>query len=145
MSLKDIAGPIIQGVFGIGGAAVGAHSQNKANDASLQANREAIAFQREQEATRKAEYEKSLAIYDQNRRALLSRYGIDIASFAAPAAGATTGTMAGPAAGGAAAPATLSARGPVAPGRPGNLRDIIAAGSPEDVQGWSDWKRYGLA
>lgn len=79
-----VAVPAIASVVGAG---VGAYGQHKATQAQSKANQQALAFQREQEAARKANFDKAMAAYEQkwnawnaSRNALLQRYGINVQS-----------------------------------------------------------------
>lgn len=67
---------VLGGVLGMKGA-------KSASNASLQAQREALAYEREKEAARKAEYDQAVkrheaqtAAWEANRRGLLGRYGL---------------------------------------------------------------------
>jgi hypothetical protein len=71
----------------VAAGAMGSRASNKATTASAKANSDALAFQREQEAGRRAEFDKAQGRYEQqwnawnaNRNALLQRYGVDIGS-----------------------------------------------------------------
>jgi len=79
--LKDVgkvAGPLIEGVFGLGGAALGAGSQNKATEQQAAATQAALDFQREQAAKAEEAYRQRFMEHQAMRAALLQRYGIDV-------------------------------------------------------------------
>lgn len=117
----------------IGSAVANRSAQKRATDVGLQANREAMAYQREQDAKREA----AMQAYQANREALLRRYGVDIGQGAPPVAVASV-----PA--GAAGPARpiQSATGRV-PGRSlpvgATMDDLI-----REPGAWNDWSTYGL-
>jgi hypothetical protein len=97
-----IVGDILNVGGQLGGAAIQARQANKAAEMQLQGNREALAFQREQEAARKAQFDRAYAMWNAGRNALLQRYGIDIAP-----EGMTGGNMAEP----GPAPTTMESMG----------------------------------
>lgn len=94
------------------GGAMASRGANKANDAQRRANDQALTFEREREATRRAEYQEALALQkaqyqarENARLGLLKRYGINVPSGGASggvpgqASGLTLGRLAaGPAA-----------------------------------------------
>ncbi len=72
----------------IGGALLGSRAAGKATDAQTQANANALAFAREQEATRQARWQQGMAAYMANRKLLAQHLGIELpddgASFGGP-------------------------------------------------------------
>jgi hypothetical protein len=93
MGLSDaIGGGLISAGGDIAKGILGGKAADKAAKTQLQANRETIAYQREQEAARRGDFEKANTAYqakweawNANRMALLNRYGVDIGSTPAPA------------------------------------------------------------
>lgn len=146
----------IAGAFALGGAALQSRSQGKATDAQSKATAEALAFQKQQEATRRQEYDKAMTQYEAkwgawnaSRNALLQRYGIDIGSSApSPAVSASTGPRppGGPATGQPAGmpqpggPAGMPPGAQVAQGQ--NLRQLMRP--PAELGSWNDWNRQGI-
>jgi len=65
----------------VASAAVGGKGAKKVADAQLQANREALAYQRERAEVEDARYRKNYAIWTAGRRQLMERYGIDVGPF----------------------------------------------------------------
>lgn len=133
-------------IIGAGGNIVGgilqSRATNKATEASERANREALAFSREQEATRKANYDRAYGIWDASRQELMRRYGITLPASTAP-------TLTAPGAAQPASAGTLGAavRRPPAQMPTGQTLGQIAQvqAPPEEPQGeWNDWRRYGL-
>lgn len=121
----------------LGGAALASRSANKASEASTKANDAALAYAKEQEAQRRADYERAYAEWQAGRQALLSRYGISVPSSSAPRIGAPTGGVPGMNAPAASAP--LIPRG----------QNLAAVGAAPTAQGepyerWNDWRSYGL-
>jgi len=149
-------GPIIGGVASLGGALLGNRAQKKATEASTQANREALAYQKEQEAARRAQWNQAMQIWDQNRRALLQRYGVEVPGAAGPAAAAPAGMAPGAVPGGGpmaagsvgyrptAGPPAAMPR--LAEGSPGTLGEILSSqgASPDMTGGWRRG-RYGIS
>ena len=122
---------VIAAGIGAAGSLIGGALQNRAQgratEAGLQANREALAYQREQDAKREA----AMQAYQANREALLRRYGVDIGQGAPPVAAA-----------GAAGRPIQSAMGRV-PGR--SLPVGATMGDLDREPGaWNDWSTYGL-
>jgi hypothetical protein len=60
----------------LGGAALGGKAAKQAAKYQMQATDKALNFQREQEAARKANYEKAYAMWLNSRNQLLQRYGL---------------------------------------------------------------------
>src|SRR4030043_200768 len=77
--MGKFGGDIIGGVGTIGGAAIQARAQNKATEASERSTREALAFSKERLAGGDADYARKLAVWEEGRRILAQRFGIDIA------------------------------------------------------------------
>jgi hypothetical protein len=91
--------PAIGAAGSIGGAVLGGKAQNKATEAQAKSNAAALDFSKQQEAARRAEYDKAFGIWSQGRDQLLSRYGLSpMAAAAAPAAGGPSGQQQGAAA-----------------------------------------------
>jgi len=120
-----LASPLLAAGVGavgsIAGGVIGSRGQNKATEASARANDAALQFEREKEATRRADYEKAMGEYQkafgayQTRKdALLKRYGFSIpdSEFAPPAGGMPPG---GAPAGLPSAPAAALPGPPVGP------------------------------
>lgn len=138
----DYAPVIGQGIQAAGqlfGAYMASRGQNKATQASSQATAAALQFQREQEARRKAEYDKAMQAYEAKwnawnatRTALLQRYGVDV--------GSASPTMAAP---GSNVMGVTSGGSSVAPFAGASLGDIITQGAaPQSA--WNEWSEYGL-
>lgn len=72
------AAVIVPAVAAVAGAVISSRSANKATKAQSQAADAALAFERQKEQQRKAQYDKSFAMWDASRRALAARYGIDL-------------------------------------------------------------------
>lgn len=93
------------------------YSAKKAAKAQEKSTSEALTFEREKEAQRRADYTRALAIWTAGRRALAQRYGID-----------------------------LGAIGPAEPFTPTNPtpqpRDISGMIQP-GLERWSNLRRYG--
>ena len=136
----------------LAGGALASRASNKATDASSKANAEALAYTKEQEAARRAEYDRATEAYQRQweawnaqRMALLERYGVDVSRMQAPAP-APQGYAASPTAGFVGSPGmnprTANAAGAAAQGGQ-TVADILQRGGPESGQ-WNDWKQYGL-
>lgn len=153
-----VGGAIVSGVGSIAGGALSGKAAKEAAKMQLQSNREALAFSREQEATRKANYDRAYGIWDASRQELMRRYGIALPASTAP-------TMAAP---GAAQPtltrdAVRDFRASSSPAEfihgarrlaggagleamqpAGRSLGQIAQPPPEPQGEWNDWRRYGL-
>ena len=120
----------IAGATTLGGALIGSSAAGKANKAQAAANREALQYQRDKDAEERRRYDLASArfqqrqdAYDQQRRALLRKFGYDAPEPAAPAPKVGPGTGTGGAAldfwrpGGSKAPAAAPpvTGGPAAP------------------------------
>jgi hypothetical protein len=133
----------------VGGAYLASRSSNKATDASSKANAEALAYTKEQEAGRRAEYEKATQAYQRQweawnaqRMALLQRYGVDVSGMQAPQTSLTMPPNAQSLMGGGRIdPRTANAVGVAAQGGQ-TVADILGRGA--DPSQWNDWKQYGL-
>ena len=115
----------------LGGAALSSRSANKAADTQVQAGREALAWEKEKEARRRADWEKGMQIWSAGRQALAQRYGLDLGDVMPSEAGAAPM--------GAAVPPGVAQRpmptpGAMAQGGPG----------PADLGSTFDWRRYNL-
>jgi hypothetical protein len=132
-------------VVGAAAVAGGAALAGSALSARAESTDKALAFQREQEAQKRAQYDQAMKAYEakwnawqSGRNALLQRYGIDIAPPATPAAAVAPGMRST----GTLAPGTTPTdpqAAAAAPIRGANLGGII---KPEGE--WNDWTRYGL-
>jgi len=161
-AIATAAGAALGGIFQ-------SRASNKATDAQERAAQQALQLEREREAARKAEYDQAQARYreeyaawDQQRRAILRHYGVDIPEYGgtpstftskiraaqearagggAPDAGAVDAGApdAGAAYGGIPQRAALTLGRLVAPAA--NAGPMTAEqGAPED---WTDWRKYG--
>jgi hypothetical protein len=146
-----IAAPAIGAAGSLAAGVLGSRAQSKATDASLQAQREALAYEKQKDAERKAEYDKAMKMYQAqmeawqgNRRALARRYGINVPE---------PSPMPGPGPGGPM-PGGAVPRG-IAPRRSALTLGAIAGQAPPqeapmmpqapmdvDPSGWEDWSRY---
>ena len=75
-SMGMIIPAAISGAASLGGAAMGGKAANKAAKLQSQSTDKALAFQREQEASRKANYDKAYNMWLTSRNQLLERYGL---------------------------------------------------------------------
>jgi len=159
------AGVSALGLFG--GAKAQAGASNRAVEAQERAAQQALQLEREREAARKAEYDQAQARYreeyaawDQQRRAILQHYGVDIPGSAGGGGGTPstftskvraaqearagggapdTGAVDAAAYGGIPQRAALTLGRLVAPAA--NAGPMTAEqGAPED---WTDWRKYG--
>lgn len=143
-----VGGAIVSGVGSIAGGALSGKAAKEAAKMQLQSNREALAFSREQEATRKANYDRAYAIWDASRQELMRRYGITMPASSAPtltASGAPSGGS-GAMPGGSGVVSTNrppANTGGVPSGGGATLRDI-AQPTARPAGSWNDWNRYGL-
>lgn len=136
----------------VGGAIVQSRATNKATQASTKSNDAALAYAKEQEAIRRADYERALAEWQAGRQALLSRYGVSVPAYSAP----RPPTLAAPSSGApsiAALPAAAregtrtffsDGSSPLIP-RGQNLAGAVAANAASvQPERWNDWRSYGL-
>ena len=162
-----VVGAAIAGGAALGGAALSARSTGKGIDAQERAAQQALQLEREREAARKAEYDQAQARYreeyaawDQQRRAILRHYGVDIPESAGGGGGTPSaftskvraaqearagggapdaGAVDTAAYGGIPQRAALTLGRLVAPAA--NAGPMTAEqGAPED---WTDWRQYG--
>ena len=75
----------------LGGAAMGGKAANKAAKAQAASTDKALAFSREQEASRKANYDKAYNMWLSSRNQLLERYGLPTQGMPAMAGPQMTG------------------------------------------------------
>ena len=75
----------------LGGAAMGGKAANKAAKLQSQSTDKALAFSREQEAARKANYDKAYNMWLSSRNQLLERYGLPTQGMPAMAGPQMTG------------------------------------------------------
>jgi len=145
----------------LGGSIISSRSSNKATQASADANKQALDYTKEQDAARRAEYDKAMTAYqaqweawNAQRMGLLQRYGVNVTGMSpqqpqqqpqqgpgslvnipAPANIMTAG------AGGAINPQAASAIQRAAlQGK--TVADLMQQGS--QPQNWDDWSRLGL-
>jgi len=132
-----------------GGAYLQSRASNKATDASSRANAEALAYTKEQETARRADYAQAQEAYQRQweawnaqRMALLQRYGVDVSGMQAPQTQLTMPPNAQSLMGGGRIdPRTANAVGAAAQGGQ-TVADILGRGA--DPSQWNDWKQYGL-
>jgi hypothetical protein len=131
----------------LGGAALASRSSNKATDASSKANAEALAYTKEQETARRADYDKATQAYQRQweawnaqRMALLQRYGVDVSGMQAPPTQSPTAAP-GLMGGGRVDPRTANAIGAAAQGGQ-TVADILGRGAQPGK--WNDWESQGL-
>ena len=160
-----LLGPALTTGATLAGAAIQSGANSNATAASLQGTREALQFQREQAAAKKAVYDQAMAQYQahwqgwQNlRMAALKSYGFDVGSVppgtasAAPAGSlAATGASPGVT---TTAPATPAAGNPYAgliattdPAAGAAATAVPLATTPAANAApvaWNDWNKYGL-
>jgi len=123
----------------IAGGLIQSHSQNKATNAQMQANREALAYQKEQEALKQANYQRRYDAWNTSRNALLKRYGIDIGTPTPVQSAAVQPQM------GAAQPTNIPRTGMGGVQTGMTIGDMVArkrSVSPQDTELWSG---YGKA
>lgn len=58
------------------GGVLQSRSANKATDAQMEANRQALQYQKQQEAMRRQDWMRAMQAYQAGRQALLQRYGL---------------------------------------------------------------------
>lgn len=128
-------GGIAQGVGTVAAAGIQARAQNKATASQERATREALAFSKEQEVARKANYDRAYSIWDASRQELMRRYGITLPPSTAPNPAAPNGAL--PRVGKPVIdPGDAMARQP----QPGATIGDLAQRAPD----WADWGRYNL-
>jgi FtsZ-binding cell division protein ZapB len=150
VAAAPIIGPAIGAVGSLAGGIIGNKAQKNATNASLQAQREALAYEKEKDAQRKAEYDKAVEVYKQqqdawqaNRRAILGRYGVHLPDQA-------PGGMVG---GGMTTPPPRVTLGSIAGAQPPPMMGGMSGASPAeapmapqpppgDTFDWQDWSRY---
>jgi hypothetical protein len=139
-ALAIAAGTIVAGYLAKKGS-------DKATDASSKANAEALAYTKQQEATRRAEYDKAMELYkaqyeawNGQRMAYLQRLGVDVSGIQAPPM--QSPTAAPPLTGGGRVdPRTANAVGAATQGGQ-TVADILGRGARPNQ--WNDWEQYGL-
>jgi hypothetical protein len=132
-------------------AKMGSNANSKATKAQSAAADQALAFTREQEATRRAVYDQKMQQYTAMRNVLAERYGINLppaASSGTPSVPAAAFPGATATAGGAEQPG-VQGRTPPTPGpvmadaaQGMTLGDLARPGGAG--QEWNDWRGYGL-
>lgn len=127
-------GGIVQGVGTVVAAKMQANAQNKATRSQEKSTREALQFEREQEAARKANYDRAYGMWDASRQELMRRYGITLPASTAPNPLQPTGAGSGDTA--LKAPENQVIR-PHSGGV--TIRDLA-----QEIPDWSDWGRYNL-
>lgn len=139
-------GAAIGGAATLGGAALAAHSSGKATKANLTAQQEALSYEKQKDAARKQEYDKSVEmykaqmdVYNKNRSALARRYGINV-----PNAPMSVGQPSG----GAGVPrvtlGSIMGRGQAPPSPQMEVPPEVQAPA-EDPYAWNDWSQYASA
>lgn len=124
MGFLGAAAPaVVSGVATLGGALLGSRSEKKATDAQLQANREAMRYQREQDARMERQWAAAWDAYNQRRAMLMRRYGLEVPELQNPYIGESLGSIAvgRPA-------ATAVPRAPMPSGRGASLGDLVEWG-----------------
>jgi len=151
-----LGGPIVSGVFGLGGALLESRQAGRATKASERATEAALAFEREKEASRKAsfdaamvDYNKRLAANDALKAALLQRLGFSM-PISTPPIASTPGvprSLPSIPAGPVRAPMALppGATPPVATRLGGRTLGELIQPGPGELSAWNDWSNHGLA
>lgn len=131
----------------LAGGALASRASNKATSASSKANAEALAYTKEQEAARRADfaqaqqaYQRQWEAWNAQRMALLGRYGVDVSGMQAPPMQTPTAApslMGSPQTG----PRMANAIGAAAQGGQ-TVADILGRGA--NLGKWNDWEQYGL-
>jgi hypothetical protein len=123
-------------------------ASNKATDASSKANAQALAYTKEQEAARRADFAQAQAAYQRQweawnaqRMALLQRYGVDVSGMQAPSMSPPSSAAPALTGGTRIDPRTANALGAAAQGGQ-TVADILGRGV--EPSQWNDWKQYGL-
>jgi len=135
-------------------AAASAYGAKKQSDANKDATRAASAgntaaldYTKQQEATRRADYDKATELWkaqwnawNGQRMAYLQRLGVDVSGMQAPPMQSPTAapSLMG---GGRVDPRTANAIGAAAQGGQ-TVADILGRGA--EPSNWNDWKQYGL-
>ena len=124
---------IAAGIGAVGSLASGylaSRSANKATKAQSQSNAAALAFERERDARRQANYEAAMGAYrnqwdawNQGRMALLQRYGVDVTPFQSRPAVTPAPAQTAPAQ--APAPVPGGPQTPLIPGKRAGLSDLL--------------------
>jgi len=139
------------------GAGIGYLGSRSANKSTETASAEAIAFEREREATRKKNYDQAMGQYearsryqDALRSALLGRLGFDTSSIpgmtppiaqtpmGGPPGGAVPRRPMGPPMGAPAGAPPPPQQGPM---QGQSIRELI---QPGELSAWNDWSQRGL-
>ena len=137
----------VTGAATVGAGALAARASNKATSTSAKANAEALAYTKEQETTRRADYDKATELWkaqwnawNGQRMAYLQRLGVDVSGMQAPPMQSPTAapSLMG---GGRVDPRTANAVGAAAQGGQ-TVADILGRGA--EPSNWNDWKQYGL-
>ena len=131
-------GMIIPAAIGAGaqvaGGVMGGKAQKQAAKSQLQAQREALAYQKSMQAAEDARYKQAMGIWASGRAKLAEMYGLT------PEDVGVTGLLGGGAAG-------MPSQAGVG-ARPANLGEILTAKQEQSAQPalgeWSDWRQYGL-
>lgn len=158
-----VAAAAIGGAAALGGSYLQSRAANKATTAQQKANDAALAHAQQQEAQRRADYDRAYQDWLNNRQQLLARYGLS--------AGQPVGSRGNTGiTGGAGGPGPMRASNPgqvyVIPfpgqqqpsltnaprrvaensGRPGSLADVMANRQAQALRAsdWNDWRMYGL-
>jgi hypothetical protein len=142
-----IGGALISGGAGVASSVAGGKAAKEAAKAQERAQREALGFAREQEATRKGQYDQAFKMWYASQQALRERYGLPALPpmDAFPASGGTASAeprmaMAKPGMAVAPRPAMASEMPAGA-----TIGDIIQRDPRAELEGWNDWSRMGPA
>ena len=143
-------GPAIGAGGQVAAGALGGKAAKEAGKTQLQGQREALAYQREQQAKEEARYNQALQLWNASRKVLAERYGLPLdegifmGSQGAPSSPGPSPGLVGPQSN-AAAPASLATGGYTGAGGPmgSTLGDFLQQ-SPAGLEDWNNWSKYGL-
>ena len=139
-ALATAAGVVIAGYLA-------SRATNKATKAASAGTTAALDYTKQQEATRRADYDKATELWkaqwnawNDQRMAYLQRLGVDVSGMQAPPMQSPTAapSLMG---GGRVDPRTANAVGAAAQGGQ-TVADILGRGA--QPSNWNDWKQYGL-
>lgn len=126
------------------GAQKASQASKEATKAQTASSDEALRYAREQEAIRRADYERALAEWQAGRNTLLQRYGVSVPELSTPRAPLTTTPASQP---GAVPRATVGNSNLLrtAPTLAALMSQGERQASPYDPYNkWNDWESYGL-
>ena len=135
----------IQAASSVGSAVAGGKGAKDAAKIQQQSYREGLAFERDKEATRRAQYAQAFQMWYASQQALRERYGLPAlppmeafpaSGGAAPAGAEPRMAMAKPGMAVAPRPA-MAAEMPAG----ATLGDIIKRDPRAELEGWNDWSR----